>query len=213
MLAKLCDYCLDVPYKNTGIPIEMSVVKVVLGCFPIGLLLEGNYLGDAFDYGSFHGLNIAVAGFGPVGLDADGDNGVSLLRKGESQTDAPLEFGGVNDQGIGRSHYNIGLGVLFFYLPAGVGNARGRVAGCGFGQYVFFGNLGQMLFYYLYIVLVGYYPDMFLRTETLETFDCHLDKTFTHAHDIDKLLGIVRGAERPETAANAAGHDDKMCIV
>ena len=53
---------------------------------------------------------------------------------------------------------------------------------------------------------------MLYWADGLQTVYGELDEGTSHAHDIDELLGIAGGGHGPETAADAAGHDDYLCV-
>lgn len=62
------------------------------------------------------------------------------------------------------------------------------------------------------IFLVGDHPHVLYWADGLQTVHGELNEGAAHTHDIDELLGVAGGGHGPEAAADAAGHDDDLCV-
>ena len=62
------------------------------------------------------------------------------------------------------------------------------------------------------IALIGHYPYVFGRTDSLETVAGLLDKRAPHPQHINKLLGCFNRTHWPETASYAPGHNYQMIM-
>ena len=64
----------DVPHEDTGVPVVVASREVLLGGGEVGLLLEGFHLIYLVNVRGVGSGDVAVAGLGATGLDADGDD-------------------------------------------------------------------------------------------------------------------------------------------
>ena len=69
-----------------------------------------------------------------------------------------------------------------------------------------------MLLHKVGIAFVGDDVNVFFRADFLKAAIGFLDERFAIAEDVDKLFWGVRAAERPETCAHAACHDDTIKV-
>ena len=109
----------------------------------------------------------------------------------------------------GCYHY-ICLGVLRLYAPAYVCYAWGGIASAWLKQYVFCLHFGQLLANDVGILLICHYPHVLGRAYAFEPVVCKLQKRTTDTKDVDELLRAVGCAHRPESAAYATCHNNKM---
>ncbi len=202
---------LDIPDEDAGIPEVVACLEVVLGGCEVGLFLEGADLAD-FTADGLGCFDIAITSLGTGRTDANGDDGWFVCREGEGVLDDALELNGVHHDGIGRGHGDIGCGVFLADAPAGPGDAGGGVACCGFGQDMVGGDVGELLLDDLYVGGISHNPEIAHGTDVLEAVHGELDEGTATAEDVDELLGVFGGAEGPEAAADAAGHDDYVSV-
>ena len=81
----------------------------------------------------------------------------------------------LEDKGVCRGHYYVGLGISPGDFPAGVGDARGRIARLRLGQNVVFGDFRQLLCYQVYIIYRRDDPEIPDVANRQETFYGHPD--------------------------------------
>ena len=72
--------------------------------------------------------DIAIACFRASWLDTDGNDGVLIGCIAQCLAEHSLILRGINDQGIGWSHHDVGIRMLLLYLPAGIGNTWSGIA-------------------------------------------------------------------------------------
>ena len=118
----------DVPYEDAGIPIVVASGKVVLGGGEVGLFLEGFYLIYLVCVGGGGCSDIAIACLWAAGLDADGNNGFFVGCIAQCLAEHSLILRGIDDQGIGWCHYDVGIRMLLLDLPAGISNTWSGIA-------------------------------------------------------------------------------------
>ena len=66
----------DIPYEDTGVPVVVASREVLLCGGEIGLFLESFHLVYLVNVRGLGSGDVAVAGLGATGLDADGDDDV-----------------------------------------------------------------------------------------------------------------------------------------
>ena len=185
----------------------------MLGGGEIGLFLEGFNL-IYLIYGRWLGSSyVAIACLWTAGLDANGNNGFFVGGIAQCLAEDALIFGCVYDQGIGGCYNDVGIGMLLLDFPTSVGDAGGGVACLWLGEDVICRHVGYLLLNDADVFLVGHHPHVLYRADGLQTVYGELDEGAAHAHDIDELFGIAGGGHGPEAAADAAGHDNDMCVV
>ena len=64
----------------------------------------------------------------------------------------------------------------------------------------------------MFVGFVGHHKEVLVRDDWAETLVCAADETLSRAEDVQKLLWIVIFTKRPETASNAASHDDAVVV-
>ena len=87
-------------------------------------------------------LDIAVAGLGAGGFDAQGEQGVVVLHEVESGQDALLKLGLAHDEVVARRHHDGCLRVERGDMVGGPGDGGGGIATAGLGQYLTLLQLG-----------------------------------------------------------------------
>ena len=202
-----------VPYEDASVPKVVASGEVVLGGSEVGLFLEGFYLIYLICVGWGGSSNITIACLWAAGLDANGHNGFFVGCVAQSLAQYSLKLRGIDDKGIGGGHHDVSIGVLFLDFPASISDAGGGVACLWLCQYVIYWHVRYLLLDNANVFLVGDHPHVLYWADGLQTVDGELDEGTAHAHDIDELFGVAGGGHGPETAADAACHDDYLCIV
>ena len=203
----------NVPHEDASVPIVVASGKVVLGGGEVGLFLEGFYIIYLICVGWGGCSNIAIAYFRAAGLDANGHNGFFVGCVAQSLAQYSLKLCGIDYQSIGGGYNDVGSWMLLLDLPAGISNTWSGIACLRLGENVICGHVWDLLLDDADIVLVGHHPHVLDRADGLQTVHDELDEGTSHAHDIDELFGVAGGGYGPEAAADAAGHDDYLCIV
>ena len=157
-------------------------------------------------------LYIAISRLRTSWLHAKGYNTVGLACKLECRNNNTSELITVSNNMIGRRNDNIGIGVLLLDSPTDVGNTWSRVAATWFLHDVTRRNLGQLLLYKGCILLVCNHPHILWVANTFESVECQLYQSTTCTKYINKLLGFLLGAHRPESTAYSTCHDYQMII-
>ena len=162
------------PYKNPCIPVIVAGIKVCLRCGEVRLFLESTDFGDIPD-SILPGAYVTVGCFRTVRGDSDSHYLFSSGRKSECLLHDGSEFICLEDKGVCRGHYYVGLGISPGDFPAGVGDARGRIARLRLGQNVVFGDFRQLLCYQVYIIYRRDDPEIPDVANRQETFYGHPD--------------------------------------
>lgn len=166
----------DVPDEDAGVPVVVAGREVLLGGGEVGLFLEGFHLIYLVHVSWFGSGNVAVAGLGAAGLDADGDDNFLVGGIAECLSEDTLILGGVDDEGIGGGYHDVGIVMLLLDLPTSVGDAGGSVACLGFGEDIINGHVRDLLLDNADVFLVGDHPHVLNGTDGLEAVDGELDE-------------------------------------
>ena len=199
------------PDEDAGIPEVRLVADVFHSLLLAGFLTERIHPEDFLVARAARGeigLNIAVASFGTCGLHAKRYDGIGLARELHALVDHTAELFTVDHDMIAGRHHHVGLGVFLLDAPTDVGDAGGRVAAARLTKHVSGRHLGQLLAHDVGILLVGHHPHVLRVANAFETIKRQLEKRAPYSQHINKLLGLLGGAHRPETASNAAGHNN-----
>lgn len=120
----------DVPNEDAGIPKVVACFEIALCHFEIGFLAERSHLIHIAHNGIGH-FNIPVSGLRTIGNNAQSDYSIGIAGVVESLADDGAEEAYIQDNGIGRGDYNIGIGILLQDTPSGPGYTRCSIAGAG----------------------------------------------------------------------------------
>ena len=82
----------DVPHEDAGVPVVVAGREVLLGGGEVGLFLEGFHLIYLVHVRGVGSGDVAVAGLGAAGLDADGDDGFLVSSIAECLAEDTLIF-------------------------------------------------------------------------------------------------------------------------
>ncbi len=214
--AELCDDGGDAPDEHAGVPGEVARFEEFFGELGIWLFAKahdfvgGDFFGKVGGGAAFAALNVAVAGAGPGGLDADGDEGAGGGGEfGGAGHDAAV-FCGVGDELIGGEDDHGGFGISGGDPADAEGYGGGGVALGGFGEDIFCGEIGEGGADGVFLGGVGEDEDVFPWDEAFEAID-GLCEEGAIAEEVEQLLrrGVAR--EGPEAGAGAAGEDEGVC--
>ena len=112
-----------------------------------------------------------------------------------------------------RRHDHRRIRIDRFQPPSGIGDARGRVASHRFAEYLVLPDFRNVPQYLLFITVVGHDQEIFRRNDSGEPFVGVPDEAFSGSEDVEELFRRRTAADRPETAADASGHDDAVSVV
>ena len=187
---------LHVPDENARVPEIMAVLDIGFRRLLIRFLLESRHFHDL----ALHGIrciDVAVTGFRTGGGDAHGDDGVSPVRRGERLADDIGKVRRLQHQRVGGRDDDVGVGMALGDLPAGVGDAGGRIPGFGFRQDLVVGNRRDLFLDDVHILLGGHHPELVRVADGQEPLHRELEERHPHPEDVDELLGAFRGGKRP----------------
>src|ERR1035437_2015125 len=212
VLAQLVEQNVAAPEKHAGIPKEIAGFEVAFGFGQLGFFVESAYRQGGASGGASAGeFNVAVAGFGPAGLNADHHE---VAAGGGLQ-------GGPDDGAVRRdladhvvggeyAHHRVGVqGVQDLRRQADGG--RG-VALHGFGQYLIPRNLGDLLNNDVAKVVVGQHPQALGRDQRRQPVHRGLDQAALADH-VEHLLGGALAAARPEARTAPSGEDEAVMMA
>ena len=166
----------DVPHEDASIPVVVAGDKVLLGCLMVWLFLEGFHLIYLVNVRGLGSGDVAVAGLGATGLDADGDDDFLVCSIAECLAEDTLVFRGVDDQSIGWSHHDVGFRMLLLNLPTSIGNTRCRIASLRFCKNIVNGHVRDLLLDNADVFLVGDHPHILHWADGIEAVDGELDE-------------------------------------
>ena len=202
------------PDEHAGVPGVFAGGEVGAGGFDIGFLDEATdaHEGDApGGLPGLAGLDVAEAGAGEGGLDADGGQHVVFRAKAKALAEDVAEDGEVADDVVGGQHAENGLGVAVENPRGGGGDGGGGVAADGFAEHGGGVVRSEEFADGLDEGGVGGDEDVVRRDHAIEAVQRLHDEGFASGEG-EELLGAALGAERPEAFAFAAGHDDRVGV-
>ena len=167
----------------------------------------------AVRFGAVVDLDVTVSGVRAVRPDADGHHCPPVLGEFGRFDDRPAEFVLVEDQVVCRRHDHRRIRIDRFQPPGGIGDARGRVASHRFAEHLALSDFRNVPQYLLFITVVGHDQEIFRRNDSGEPFVGVPDEAFSGSEDVEELFRCRTAADRPETAADASGHDDAVSVV
>ena len=197
------------PDEDPGIPQVVARRQVAHGGLQIGFLTER---GNRRNLPGGCGLDIAVARVGTRRADTDRHQRIARLGKLHAGGDVAAELLLVEDEVVGRRHDHRRRGIQRFEAEGRIGDARGRIASNGFAQHLLGPELGELLENQLPVGGIRHDQKVLRRDDRRKTLERMADEALPRAEDIEKLLGEVTSAGRPEAAADSAGHDDAVAI-
>ena len=173
--AQLAGDGLHVPDEDARIPEVVSVREIGLCRRSIGFFLEGRYFHDFPGHG-FSRVNVAVAGLRARRGDAHGDDGVGPVRHGKRLLDGVGELRGPENQRVSRGDDDVGSGIALGDLPAGIGDAGGRVPGLRLRQDLVGRDIRQLFPDDVHIFLGGDHPELVRGAHGQEALHRQLDE-------------------------------------
>ena len=200
----------NAPNEDARVPQIAGVLDVGFSGFEVGFFLECLHAENRASARRAIGhvaFDVAVAGFGARGLDAEGDDGIGFGTEVEGFADALAEHVGLHNDMVGGCDNDVGFAVDFLDAPAGIGNAGSRVAPARFKDDVALRDAGQLLGYEGSILTGRDNPNVLGRHHVLKAFNSKLYQGLSATKDIKKLLRTFFAAQRPKSATYAAGHN------
>ena len=113
---------------------------------------------------------------------------------------------------VGGRDDDIGLFAAALDVVGRVSDARRGVAPCRLAEHLVGLEHGQMFQNKLLVGLVGHHEEVFIGDDRAETLVGASDETLPSTQNIKELLGIVVLAEGPESASDAACHNDAVVV-
>ena len=164
---------LYIPDKYTRVPEKFAAFDKHFGKFEIRFFGKGLHRLDVA-FGIFAYLYVAISRFGPVGFDAQGEQGRIFGHEFKPQIDAAGKLLFFENEVVGGCYHNVGIGVDGPYVISRPGNAGGRIASGRFQQDIGFGQFGQLFLDYIDIDFVRYDEDVVFGDYLHETVVAHL---------------------------------------
>lgn len=155
---------------------------------------------------AFAGEDVAVAGFGRAGSDADGEKRVFACGDGRGIAESLGVAFGIGDDVICGDDGEDGIRVACGEESGDKGDAGRGVFAVGFGDDVVGRELGQFFADVGGVVGGGDDEDMVGRGEVKIALDCFSDEG-ARSGDGEELFRAGSAASGPETFTFAAGHD------
>src|SRR5208282_2468898 len=168
------------------------------------------YKSDRSDRGG--AFDVAVAGFGAGGRDAEDDEIFTTRGDIESGAEDAAEAFGIGDEMIGGEDGHEGLRIVMDEVESGESDGRGGVASHGLGQDVGGGAAGDHFSHGAYLLGNGDRPEARIGNYGEQAFDGLLEHGGA-ADDIQELFGRAHAAARPEAGAAATGENDGVSGV
>lgn len=202
----------NAPEKHAGVPGETALFQETLGEVGAGFFAEAQNFENRIAVGCGGGVGIAafdvaVAGAGPGGFDADGDEGLAFLGGGAGGAKGVLESFAVLDDVVGGQHHHGGAGVAGGHPTDGKGDGGACVAFVGFGDDVFDREIFEDGADAVELLMVGEDQDVFFGNETFKAVDGVLQKGLV-VEQAEQLFGAFVAAQGPKSLAAAAGEDE-----
>lgn len=207
------------PDEHAGVPAVLSGLEVFEGGVVIGLLLEPfGAVEDGFvGFGALGrrergaDTDIAVAGGGFGGLDADGDDDLAAAGEVEGVGEDALELLLLGDDVVGGENGHDACGGAGADEGGAEGDGGAGIAADGFGHDIFPWQEGQLTSDLGGLGGVGDDENVFGRDDGENAVDGLLEEGLV-AEEADELLGGLFAADGPEAFAATAGHDDDVAV-
>lgn len=156
-------------------------------------------------------MDVAVAGGGFVGLDANGDHDGLCGGEVEGIGEHLLETGGLGDDVIGGKDGHDGVGGAGADDGGTEGDGGAGVATDGFGDDVAGGEFGELTADFVGLGGAGDDEDVGRGNDGTDAVDGLLEEGAV-TEEADELLGGLLAGNGPETFATATGHDDDIAL-
>lgn len=198
------------PNEDAGIPQVVACGQITHGGLQIGFLAEQSHRGD---FAGGCGLDIAVSRIGTRGADTDRHQRIARLGKLHAGGDVAAELLLIEDEVVGRRHDHRRRGLQRPEPEGRIGDAGGRIASDGLTQHLFGSQLGNLFEHQLPVGGIRHDEEILRRDDRGKTLERMANEALPRAQDVEKLLGKMASAGRPEAAADSAGHDDTVTIA
>lgn len=199
-------------HEDAGVPQVLAAGDVFGGAGGVGLFDKGVELAGAGGTGhEAAGAQVSVAGFCPVGDDAEGDE-CAGFGLGQAFAHGGEEGGGVGDDLVGRHHQQDGVAPFLGGDEGGELHGGGGVAAHGLEHDAVcaFADLAQLLGNDEAVFFVGDDDGAGgFNAETVEPARGDLQQGFG-AGERQELLGVGFAGGRPQAGAGTTGEDDGL---
>ena len=204
------------PDEHAGVPGVLAGGDVLFGDFFLGFFFEGLDFEDAGAVGEFGAaLDVAEAGGGEGGGDAEGDEGFGVFVDGvEGAGECGLEDIEGFDDVVGGEDGEGGVRVAFVEDGGGEADGVGGVAAHGFAEELGVGEEGEVVEDLLGVGGAGADVDAGGVDEAAEAGGGEsgggiaADGRVRRGDEAEELFGFAGAGHGPEAGAGAAGHDD-----
>ena len=199
--------------EDAAVPEEVLTTDITFGRSYVGLLVEGIHTEHLTIAGTRLAeirLDVAITCLRTCRVHAKREYGIGLDRERQGRLDDTPELCRIKYDMIGRRNDNVSSWVLLLDAPAGIGNAGSSIPSAGFEEDVILRQLRKLLGYDISVSGTRDDPYILRRTNIAESVECELQQRASTTQDIDELLGLLWSTHWPETASDAACHDDKM---
>ena len=202
------------PDEHAGVPGKIPLGEKLLGQLRRGFFAEllhfvhRRAVIEAGNERAPSALDVAVARAGPRRLDANGDKRARAARDFHRPAQAVLESGAVFNKLIRGQHHHRGFGIARGDPADAQRDGRRRVALVRLGEDILRRHLiAEQRADGRFLLTVGENEDVLAQHEAVEPGERLLQQGL-FAQELEKLFGAVIAAQRPETAATAAGEDN-----
>jgi len=113
---------------------------------------------------------------------------------------------------VGRRHDHRRIGLQRLEAEGRIGDTGCRITSDGLAQHLFGPELGELFENQLPVGGIRDDKEVFRRDDRRKTLECMADETLPGAQNIEKLLGKMASAGRPEPATDTSGHNDAIAI-
>ena len=199
---------LHIGQKDAGVPQELTTLYKYTGKIALGFLSERLHTIQALRLRFLTHLNIAIAWLRTRRLHTHGNQAVFLADKVQTVEHVATE-GIIADDGlVGRYDNNTSVRTDMRNAIGGPRHTRRRIAGYRLRQNIIGRQLRQLLTNPMSILHLRTDINICARDETYEMVVGLLQLCTASAKKVDKLLGLLLTAARPQTAPSSTGQYD-----
>ncbi len=194
------------PDENAGVPQVFPGIEKLARRFQVGFFRKTQHFADVGDH-LFAKLDVPIAGIGAGRLDAQGHQGVVPGGKIQGLADFFQKAVFLQHDVVGGRDNKVGFRVQGGQLESRVGHAGAGVVAAGFADDLIVGQFRYLRPDQVAVSGIGDHENVFRRTNGQKPLEGEPQQALAHAEHIEELFGTGFAAARPETAADATGHD------